>query len=171
MYLCTSWTANFSVDCTVYFQPTPVFFYAIQRSLSFVSEECDTTGQKKITLWSLIHTTKHTVTWCICMCYGLLRIRIHLLCILLSIPLRWPVNENLRSRLTDELQIQCGPECTHAIRDNLSQDTLLLKGTKTNCLSMLMPKVYHFLWCLCYILVQFPPYSRWTVWNIRQEAM
>ena len=71
--------------------------------------------------------------------------------------------------LTDKLQIQCGPECTP--RDNLSHGTLLLKGTKTNCLSMLMPKVYGFLWCLCYIFVQFLPYSRRTVWNIRQEAV
>jgi len=34
---------------------------------------------------------------------------------------------------------------TDAIRDNWSQDTLLLKGTKTNCPYMLMPKVYGFL--------------------------
>jgi len=33
---------------------------------------------------------------------------------------------------------------TDAIHDNLSQDTLLLKGTKTNCPYMLMLKVYDF---------------------------
>ena len=31
-----------------------------------------------------------------------------------------------------------------------------------------MPKVYGFLWWLCYILVQFPPYSRVQDWNISQ---
>ena len=31
-----------------------------------------------------------------------------------------------------------------------------------------MPKVYGFLWCLCYILVQFPPYSRLQDWNVSQ---
>ena len=41
------------------------FFNAIQRSLFFDSEEHDTAGQSKITLWSLIHTAKHTFTWCI----------------------------------------------------------------------------------------------------------
>jgi len=33
---------------------------------------------------------------------------------------------------------------TDAIRDDQSQDTLLLKGTRTNCPYMLMPKVYGF---------------------------
>ena len=31
-----------------------------------------------------------------------------------------------------------------------------------------MPNVYGFLWCLCYILVQFPLYSRVQDWNVSQ---
>ena len=90
-------------------------------------------------------------------CDGLLRIRIFLLCILLSTPFRRPVNENLRTWVGRQTADAVWSQNTDAIRDNWSQDTLLLKGTKTNCLYMLMSKVYGF---LCYIFVQFPPYSR-----------
>ena len=71
----------------------------------------------------------------------------------------------------------CGDRCetvvvwnqnTDAICDYRPQNTLLLKGARTNCLYMLMPKVCGFLWCLCYILVQFPLYSRVQDWNMRQ---
>ena len=53
--------------------------------------------------------------------------------------------------LRDKLQINCGRECTHAIRKKMSQATLLLKGTKTNCPSMLMLKGYHFFCCLLHL--------------------
>jgi len=50
----------------------------------------------------------------------------------------------LERGLTDKLQMQWSQN-TDVIRDNLLQDALLLKGTKTNCPYMLMPKVYGFL--------------------------
>ena len=70
--------------------------------------------------------------------------------------------------LRDTLQLRCWNQNTDAIRDYRSQDTLLLKRARINCPYMLMPKVYGFLWCLCYILVQFPPYSRGQDWNVSQ---
>jgi len=151
-----------------------LFFLLYNKAFLLNLRNVTQLDERQVTLWSLIHTAKHIVTWCICVtaCFEL-EFSCCVSCYTAVYPALHPSSPACKWELglTDELQIQCGPKCTHAICDNLSQGTLLLKGTKTNSPSMLMPKAYHFLWFLCYILVQFPPYSRRTVWNIRQEAV
>ena len=96
------------------------FFYAIQRSLSFEMGERQHCEASFTSQSILLHD--------VYMCYGLLRIRIFLLCIQLSTPFCRPVMRTWERGLTDKLQMQWSQH-TDAIRDNLSQDTLLLKGT------------------------------------------
>jgi hypothetical protein len=92
------------------------------------------------------------------MCYGLLRFRIFLLCIPLSTPSPSVMRPCERWWQTRDAVWSQNP-------DVILQDKLLLKGTKINCSYILIPKV---LWCLCYILVQFPSYFREQDWNVSQ---
>jgi len=41
------------------------FFMLYNEAFLLLIKNVTHTGQKKLTLWSLMHTTKHTVTWCI----------------------------------------------------------------------------------------------------------
>ena len=140
------------------------FLNAIQRSLSFASEDRPEENNIVRPHW---HRKAYWMYICVTACFVLE----FSCCVSRSPPFSPASNENLRMWVDRQTQMQCGSECTYAIRNNLSQGTLLLKGTKTYCPYMQMSKVYGFLWCLCYILVQFPRYSRRTVWNIRQEAV
>jgi hypothetical protein len=136
----------------LYTSPCRLFvFMQYNWRLSSPTEMWDRVGQQKITLWSLIHTAKLTVRWSIYVWR-----RVSYSNFLAVYPTRQP---GIRTWADRQAADAVWSQNTDAIYDYRSQDTLLINGTRTNCPYMLMPKVYGFLLWLCYILVQFPPYS------------
>jgi hypothetical protein len=111
---------------------------------------------------SLIHSAK-------CCCYkkslpeGVLSIKIFLLCI----PLLTKQTHSLSDILYSSWYFSHNTDTT-VFRP--SQDILLLKGTKYHLSLYDKMQMLNFLKCQCYISVQFPPYSRRMVWNLRQTG-
>ena len=163
MYTCTSWIAVYKHP--VIFETSSVF--TLSNMTHFLLEKCFALDLIPLTLQrphihftlSLIHSAKRC-------CYkqsfpaGVLRIRIFLLCI----PL-------LRKQTHSLSDILCSSWYSSHNTDTTlfrpSQDILLIKGTKYHLSVHDKMQIVNFLKCQCYFSVQFPPYSRRMVWNLR----
>jgi hypothetical protein len=168
MYTCTSWIAIsrhpgiFAIS-SVCFHAKQLTHFLLNRLalIAFRSSRSSTTHHFTVQprSCSLIHSTKRC-------CYrkslpeGVLRIRIFLVCIPLA----------LQQNVSFSNIIYSSWYCSYNTDTTLfrpSHYILLLKGTKYHLSVYDKMQMLNFLKCQCYFSVQFPPYSRRAVWNLR----